>query len=153
MLTGKNFPQNTRALRIVVEQVLHQILCEVKTFDKRMQGPKARASKSRTAKHWVENLILPVLLMLRAEREGEWALHLWVVNEMMPYFFAAGHIHYARYGLIYLRAMQKLHGETLERFLKGEQSNTTNKDVGRDMDRRFHRENVYPLSARARWSH
>ena len=26
MLTGKNFPQNTRALRIVVEQVLHQIL-------------------------------------------------------------------------------------------------------------------------------
>ena len=28
-VTSKNFPQNTRALRIVVEQVLHQILFEV----------------------------------------------------------------------------------------------------------------------------
>ena len=122
MLTGKNFPQNTRALRIVVEQGLHKILCEVNTFDELMQELKARASKCRTAKHWVENLILPVLLMLifiRAEREGEWALHLWAVNEMIPYFFAAGHIHYARYSLIYLISMQKLHGETLERFLKG----------------------------------
>ena len=75
MLTGKNFPQNTRALRIAVEQVLHQILCEVFTFDEPMQELKARTSKSRSAKHWVENLILPVLLMLmfiRAEREGEW---------------------------------------------------------------------------------
>ena len=99
ILTGKNFPQNTRALRIVVEQVLQQILCEVNTFDELMQELKARASKSRTAKHWVENLILPALLMLifiSAEQEGEWALHLWAVNEMIPYFFAAGHIHYAR---------------------------------------------------------
>ena len=31
MLTGKNSPQNTRALRLVVEQVLHEILCEVNT--------------------------------------------------------------------------------------------------------------------------
>ena len=70
-----------------------------------MQELKARASKSRTAKYWVENLILPVLLMLifiRAELEGEWALHLWAVNGMLPYFFVAGHIYYARYGLIYL---------------------------------------------------
>ena len=47
-------------------------------------------------------------------------LHLWAVNEMIPYFSAVGHIHYARYGLIYLRSMQKLHGEILDRFLKGE---------------------------------
>ena len=71
MLTGKNFPQNTRALRIVVEQVLHQILCEVNTFDELMQELKARASKSRTARHWVENLILPVLLMLIFIRASE----------------------------------------------------------------------------------
>ena len=76
---------------------------------------------------------MPVLLMLMfiiAEREGEWALHLWAVCEMIPYFFAAGHIHYARYGLIYLRSMQKLHGETLDRFLKGEHVNATDKDCG-----------------------
>ena len=56
MLTGKNFPQNTRALRIVVEQVLHQILREVDTFDELMPELKARTSKSRTAKHWMETL-------------------------------------------------------------------------------------------------
>ena len=64
MLTGKNFPQNTTALRIVVEKVLHEILCEVNTVDELMQELKARASRSNTAKHWVENLILPIFLML-----------------------------------------------------------------------------------------
>ena len=58
-----------------MEQVLHEILCEVNTVDELMQELKARASRNKTAKHWVENLILPVFLMLmfiRAEREGEW---------------------------------------------------------------------------------
>ena len=41
MLTGKNFPPNTRALGIVIEHVLHQIWCEVNTFDELMQEPKA----------------------------------------------------------------------------------------------------------------
>ena len=44
MLTGKNFPQNTRALRFVVEQVLHEILCEINTVDELMLELKARAS-------------------------------------------------------------------------------------------------------------
>ena len=52
-------------------------LCEINTVDELtcMQELKARASRSKTAKHWVENLILPVFLMLmfiRAEQEGEW---------------------------------------------------------------------------------
>ena len=38
----------------------------------------------------------------------------------MPYFFAAGHIDYARYGLDYLRSMECLPSEVLARFLKGE---------------------------------
>ena len=33
MLTDTNFSQNTRALRIVVEQILQPILCEVSTLD------------------------------------------------------------------------------------------------------------------------
>ena len=120
------FPQNTRALRIIVEQILYPILCEVSSFDELMQKLKARTAKSRTAKYWVKNLILLVMLMMiivfiRAEQEGEWTLYLWAVNEMIPFFFTAGHIHYARYGsLIYLRSMQKQHGETLDRFFNGE---------------------------------
>ena len=65
---------------------------------------------SRTAKLWVENIVRLVFLMMqfvRAEREGDWALHLLVVKGMMPYFFAANHNNYARYGLYYLRSMEK----------------------------------------------
>ena len=42
------------------------------------------------------------------------------VREMLPYFFASGHMHYARYGLYYIRSMEKLPGEVLQHFLKGE---------------------------------
>ena len=51
--------------------------CVKSTLYELMQELKARSSRSKTAKHWVENLILPVFLLfmfIRAEREGEWAL-------------------------------------------------------------------------------
>ena len=38
----------------------------------------------------------------------------------MPYFFAAGHMNYARYGLYYLRSMERLPPEVLSMFLKGQ---------------------------------
>ena len=82
-----------------------------------------KASSSRTSKMWIENLIKPVLIMMlfvRAEREADWALHLWAVTEMISYFFAAGHVNYARYGLYYLRTVERLSTEVLTRFLKGE---------------------------------
>ena len=60
----------------------------------------SRASRSRTSKLWVDNLIKPVLIMMqfvRAEREGDWPLHLSAVSAMIPYFFASSHFNYARY--------------------------------------------------------
>ena len=57
---------------------------------------------------------------IRAEWEGDWALHLLAVKQMLPYFFVAGHVHYARYGMIYLRSMEKLDGDVLDTFLKGQ---------------------------------
>ena len=80
-------------------------------------------SKSKTSKLWIDCLIKPVLIMMRfvrAEREGEWPLHLSAVSEMIPYFFSAGHQNYARYGLYYLRSMEKLPAEVLSKFIKGE---------------------------------
>ena len=65
-----------------------------------MDIPEEKASQSRTAKHWISNLVKPVLLMMlfnRAEREGDWPLHLFVVKEMLPYFFASGHLNYCQY--------------------------------------------------------
>ena len=39
---------------------------------------------------------------------------------MIPYFFASGHVNYARYGLYYLRSMERRPQNVLKRFLNGE---------------------------------
>lgn len=43
-----------------------------------------------------------------------------VVLKMLPYFFAAGHQNYARYGLFYLRAMEKMPVSVMKKFLNGD---------------------------------
>ena len=53
---------------------------------------------------------------IRAEREADWALHLDTVKETIPLLFAAGHIHYARYALYYLRTMETLPAEVYKHF-------------------------------------
>ena len=123
MLTGKNFPNNVRALRMVVEEILRPIICTTSSCDELMEDLEARSARSKTVKLWVDNLIKPVLIMMifvRAEREGDWLLHLWSVEAMLSYFYAAKHINYARYGLLYLREMQRLPDDIQLKFLKGE---------------------------------
>ena len=61
-----------------------------------------------------------MMFYIRAEREGNFPLHLYACNEMMPYFFATGHVNYARYGLCYLLTMSRLPATILDPFLKGE---------------------------------
>ena len=54
-------------------------------------------------------LVIPVAIVhmfIRAERESDWLLHLHCVQQMLPYFFAAGHANYARYGAWYLLEMR-----------------------------------------------
>ncbi len=42
------------------------------------------------------------------------------MSEMLPYFFEAGHQQYARYGLYYIRSMERLHGDILDRLMMAE---------------------------------
>ena len=100
MLTGKKFPQNMRALRMVVEELLLSIMVTSEDYEQLMSIPNDKANKSRTAKLWTDNLIKPVFLMMifvRAEGEADWPLHLWAVEVMIPYFFASSHCNYARF--------------------------------------------------------
>ena len=60
------------------------------------------------------------MLFIRAERQGEFPLHLYACKKMLPYFFAAGNINYARYGFCYLTTMSKLPPNILDKFLQGE---------------------------------
>lgn len=122
MLLGKKFPMNVRALRFVLLELLIDFKDQMSQYND-LDSFIDSLPTTRLSKHWVENFIKPVLLILlyiRAEREGEFALHLYACEKMMPYFFAAGHWNYARDGLLYLQRMERLPSKPLERFRKGE---------------------------------
>ena len=101
MLIGKKYPQNVRALRMVVEELLRGLITtgRFQSYSQLMKELEYLASQSRTTKLWLNNLIKPVLIMMlfiRAEREADWPLHLFATKMMMPYFFTSGHFNYAR---------------------------------------------------------
>ena len=102
-----------RALIIVVKE--NDLLCmnDLSVYLENL------ASKSRTAKLWVDCLNKPVLIVVSftmAEREGNWILHLASLRLIIPYFYAAGHVHYARYILHYLLSMEKVPSDLQKRF-------------------------------------
>ena len=81
MLSGKKFPQNVRALRMMVQEVVRGLFMDhhFENTEDLMKALDQIASESRTVKLWVEILVKPVLLMMTyvmAEREGDWLLHL-----------------------------------------------------------------------------
>ena len=125
MLSGKKFPQNIRAIRLVLEELLRSTMSDgsISTMEELLTRLDHAASASNTSKLWVDCFIRPVFIMMlyiRAEREGDWPLHLVAMKQMLPYFFASGHVNYARYGLYYLRSMESLGQEELSKFMKGE---------------------------------
>ena len=124
MLIGKKFPQNVRALRIIVIELLRPLIGpDVVTECELNATMEELSAKSILAEHWIKNLIHPVILammFIQAERNGRFDLHLYACKEMLPYFFAAGHWNYARDGVAYLRYMEKLPSSPMEKFIKGE---------------------------------
>ena len=125
MLSGTKFPQNVHALRMMAEEVVRGLFMDqhFENSEDLMKAFDQIASDSRTVKLWVAILVKLVLLMMTyvlAEREGDWLLHLATIKKMLPYYFAAGHVNYARYGLYYLRSMGKLPPYVDILFLKGQ---------------------------------
>lgn len=111
MLSGTNFPQNLRALRMIVEEILHSGIDDMIKFDDLTAFLQTLRKQSPTSILWVDNLIRPVfykIFFVHAEREGDWPLHLYVVSKIILYSFPAGHQNYARYGLYYLHDMKKI---------------------------------------------
>ena len=125
MLSGHKFPQNVRALRLVAEEIMRDVFVrnQPSTMEEFLACLEPLSAISKTSKLWIDCLLKPVLLMMkfvRAEREGDWLLHLHAAEEMIPYFFAGHHTNYARYGLYYLRTMQNLPPDLFPQFMKGE---------------------------------
>ena len=71
---------------------------------------KEPVAQSRTGKLWVEYLkqVSLIICFIRAERTGDWDLHLHTVSEMIDMFHAAGHLAYAKSAGLYLDQMKGL---------------------------------------------
>ena len=83
---------------MVVLRLLQPLLTS--TTAQTLQQDLEKARIPNTGRLCVVCLIIPVViihLFIRAEREGDWLLHLYAFKRMMPYFFAAAHWNYARY--------------------------------------------------------
>ena len=126
MMIGKNFPNNFRAFRILTEELLKaadiDLLNYASTTDL-IDALEQRFAGSKTALMWIRNFIKPVFIMMRfvrAERDGEWLLHLECVREMLPYLYAAGRHNYAKSAPVYLMEMESLEGDIKDRFMRGE---------------------------------
>ena len=65
MLTGKKFPMNMRAMHMVAEELLRDVVgkSQLKGHHNFINVLKNFRSKSRTAKMWVDVFIQPVLCM------------------------------------------------------------------------------------------
>ena len=90
MLSGKEFPQSVSSLRLVAEELLRGIMRNenITSMDDLLSYLDKAASASKTFKLWVDCLLKPVIIMMmyvRAEREGDWPLHLVAVKQMLPF--------------------------------------------------------------------
>ena len=65
------------------------------------------------------NMVATLLMFIRAQREGNWELHLESFAMMMPYFMRYDHYNYARWGAVYLTEMHGLPDEVQSEFMKG----------------------------------
>ena len=125
MIIGKKYPQNTRAYTLLAEKLLRPIIetGNLACFSDLQGVLDDMAALSKTRKVWIDCFIRCVFIMMmfgRAEREGDWALHLTALRCMLPYFFASGHVNYARYGLYYLRSIESMPEDCHSRFMNGE---------------------------------
>ena len=81
-------------------------------------------AKDPTASLWIQYLDMIRILrrFIRAERLGNWYLHLEAVSEMLPYLAASGHSLYAKSASIYLSSMANLpndHHVVHQHFVEG----------------------------------
>ena len=70
MLTGKKFPQNMRALRLVMEEVLRSLVERegLTSYHNLLEILEELCQKSKTSRLWVDCLIKPVFIMMQYVR-------------------------------------------------------------------------------------
>ena len=124
MLNGKAWTKALRGLRMVMTSVLGKFVGEGSTSVNNLKELLVNAHASPTGKVWVDCLSMPVIiahLYLRAEKTGDWVLHLHCIQCMLLCMWAAGHWFYARYlSWHWIEMTHMLDDEAIEMFLSGD---------------------------------
>ena len=112
-------------MRLVVEELLRSLFNteDLTSYHNLETSLEDVTRESRTAKFCIDCLRRTVFVMMvyvRTEQEADRPLHILAIKYMMPYFFAAGHINYAHYGLYYLRSIESLPNLVLKHVMQGE---------------------------------
>ena len=90
----------------------------------KVEEERKSMSDQRTAQLWLQYLDMIAILktFIKAERTGDWTLHLAAVKDMLPFFAAAGHNLYAKSAYLYLQKMCQLeqtHPDVYMHFMNG----------------------------------
>ena len=85
------------------DQIIQKLLQEVTL-------KKSSLRESRTASLWLQymDMIDILRLFIKAERTENWGLHFKAMQNMLPFFAAAGHNLYLKSGYVYLQQMADL---------------------------------------------
>lgn len=107
---------------ITVESLNHsKVLLEI---EERLTEHMDSITNNRTAKLWLQylDMVNIMQIFIKAERTGNWQLHLRTMHQMLPYLAATGHNNYTKSVYLYLQNMNRLeneHPEVHKNFLKG----------------------------------
>ena len=90
----------------------------------RIEEEKQSMRNNPTACLWLMYIDMVTILQsfIKAERTGNWELHLQTVHDMLPYFAAAGHNLYTKSAYLYLQKMTELkedHPDVYKNFMEG----------------------------------
>ncbi|KAL9962372.1 hypothetical protein ACROYT_G031467 [Oculina patagonica] len=80
-----------------------------------------KKEKNPNLQYWLQymEMVRILLLFIRAQREGNWDLHLYAFHKMLPFSHRYDHTNYARWGPVYLAQMKQLPEEVQTMFDKG----------------------------------
>ena len=105
-------------IKEMIEKVLSKDMCPqainddkiVQSLMQKFAMNKCSLKSSRTASLWIQYMDMIDILrrFIKAERTGNWKLHLKSMQEMLPFFAAAGHNLYLKSGYVYLQEMTDL---------------------------------------------
>ena len=94
--------------KITVEEICSAEV--VQRISEKLKHVQNSMKNQRTAVLWTTYMEMVDILrrFIKAERTGNWSLHLQSVYDMLPYFAVAGHRLYAKSAYIYLQMMNEL---------------------------------------------